>query len=214
MISKLPSKLLLTCLATTLLFSCAPPVTFNKPQPSDTNELTKFPKRLQGHYQSLSDNSLLHLTDKMITRVYDFDYRFHLNQLDSSNRITGDTLINLETNERDLLIREGDTLVQHIHYTDTLFLISETNVLKKFKGYYFLNLRYTEDNWQVKQLALHKGQLSIGTISTQQDINQLKEISESASDSLPYQFQPTKKQFKKFVKANGFSETEAFVKTN
>lgn len=206
------TKLLLTSFAMTLLFSCEPPVTFDKPQPTDIDVMAKFPKRLLGQYQSLSDNSVLRLTDNAITRVYDFDFRFHINQLDSSCKMVGDTLINLETNEKGIMKRDGDTLVQHINHIDTLFLISETNVLKKFKGYYFLNLRYDKESWQVKQLGLHRGQLSIGKISTQEDIDKLKEISESALDSLPYQFQPTKRQFKKFVKANGFSDTETFMK--
>ena len=48
-------------------------MTFNEPQPTDTDNLAKFPDRLQGQYLSLADNSELVIGDKLIQRIYDFD---------------------------------------------------------------------------------------------------------------------------------------------
>jgi hypothetical protein len=75
------------------------------------------------------------------------------------------------------------------------------NVVRKFKGYYFLNKRYDKECWEVKKIELSKGQLVVSSISTKQDIENLKTITESMQDTVaPYKFATTKKQFKEFIK--------------
>ena len=86
-------------------------MTFNEPQPADTDNLAKFPDRLQGQYLSLANNSTLLIGDKLIQRIYDFDQKIHSSQLDSNLRLTGDTIINLKNNSREIVKREGDSLI-------------------------------------------------------------------------------------------------------
>ena len=199
------------------LFSCAevaPRVTFNEPQPTETKNLSKFPNRLQGRYLSLADNSELVIGDKLIQRVYDFDLKFHSSELASNRRLSGDTIIDIVTNEREVVKRDGDSLVEHIHRIDTLFQINNDNVVRKFKGYYFLNKRYFQAGWEVKKIELSRGQLIISSISEMEDIESLKAITESTQDTVaPDKFTITKKQFKKFIKNDGFSDSETFIKT-
>jgi len=206
-------KLISTFIILTSLFACEPPVTFDEPQPTDTDNLSKFPNRLQGQYLSLADNSTLSISDKLIQRIYDYDYKVHPNQLDSTSRLVGDTVIDLKTNERTLIKRDGDSLVTHIHYIDTLFQINYDNVVRKFKGYYFLNTRYDKESWEVKKIQLSKGQLVISSISTKLDLENLKQITETPQDTVPpYKFAATKRQFKNFVKNDGFSDSETFIR--
>ena len=196
------------------IFSCAQPhVTFNEPQPIDTKNISKFPERLLGNYLSIEDNSILLISDKLIQRIYDFDLKVHINQLDSNSRLLGDTIINLETNKKEIIKRDGDSLINHIHFIDTLFQIDYDNVLRKFKGYYFLNKRYDKESWEVKKIEFSKGQLVVSSISNKEDIENLKTISESKEDTVaPYKFTTTKKQFKEFIKNDGFTNSEKFVR--
>ena len=206
-------KFITTIIILTSLFACEPPVTFNEPQPTDTDNLSKFPYRLQGQYLSIADNSTLVIGDKLIQRIYDFDLKIHPSQLDSNSRLSGDTIINLTTNSREVVKRDGDSLVTHIHYIDTLFLMDYDNVVRKFKGYYFLNKRYDKKSWEIKKIQLSKGQLVVSSISTKQDIENLKAITESTQDTIAsYKFTTTKKQFKEFIKNDGFSDSETFVR--
>ena len=162
---------------------------------------------------SLENNSTLVIGDKLIQRIFDFDLKIHPSELDSNSRLSGDTIINLTTNTREVVKRDGDSLVTHIHRIDTLFLMDYDNVVRKFKGYYFLNTRYDEEGWVVKKIKLSKGQLVVSYISTEQDINNLKKITESTQDTVaPYKFKPTKKEFKEFIKNEGFSDSETFIK--
>jgi hypothetical protein len=206
-------KLISTFIILTSLFACELPVTFDEPQPTDTDNLAKFPKRLQGQYLNLTDNSTLLVSDKLIQRIYDYDEKIHSSQLDSTSRLSGDTIFDLTTNEKTVIKRDGDSLITHIHYIDTLFQMDYDNVVRKFKGNYFLNKRYNKTSWEVKKIQLTKGQLILSSISTELDIENLKEITETPQDTVPpYKFSAKKKQFKQFVKNDGFSDIETFVR--
>ncbi|MFA5971016.1 MAG: hypothetical protein WC780_01595 [Lentimicrobiaceae bacterium] len=194
------------------LFACEPPVVFDKPQPADVADLGGFPKRIQGKYLSSEDSSILQITGNSIIRIYDFDEKMHLSQVDSNQQIIGDTLFNLKTNEGQHIQIEGDSIIMHIHEMDTLFVIDEENVLKKFKGYYFVNIFIPPDTWQVKKLDVSRGMLSLSSINKKEDIEQLKILTETTQDTMPYVFSPTKYQFKKFVGNEGFRDSEKFMK--
>ncbi len=195
------------------LIACEPPVTFSEPQPTGLDNLSEFPSRLQGNYLSLEDNSMLSINDKLIQRTYDFDYKIHINQLDSTSILSGDTIFDLLSNEKTIIKREGDSLVIHVNYNETLFQLNYDNVVRKYKGYYFINNRYDKESWEVKKMQLTKGQLIISSISTSLDLENLKEITATQQDTIaPYKFTTSKKQFKKFIKNEGFSESETFVR--
>jgi len=202
------------CLAgMTIMFSCEPKVTFKEPQPTNTENLSGFPKSLQGQYLSVEDGSILIIDNKLIQRIYDFDYKIHPNELDSTQQIMGDTVIDFETNEKTPIRRDGDSLVIHVHSIDTLFQMDYDNVVRKFKGYFFLNIRWGKESWEVKKMQFKKGQLVVSRISTKEEIEKLKEITETQQDTVPpYEFTVTKKQFKEFVKNDGFSNSEIFIK--
>ncbi|HRN34565.1 MAG TPA: hypothetical protein PLC76_07400 [Saprospiraceae bacterium] len=208
-------RLITTVIILTSLFACQPPVIFNEPQPTDTENLSIIPERLQGLYLSLEDSSTLLISDKLIQRIYDFDLEVNPSQLDSTSKLSGDTLINLETNEKQIIRRVGNNLITHIHSIDTLFQMDYDNVIRKFKGYYFLNKRYDKTSWEVKKVELKKGQLVISSISSELDVDNLKEITETPTDTVaPNKFTVTKKQFKDFIKNDGFSDSETFVRQN
>ena len=198
----------------TILFACEARVTFNEPQPANVENLLKFPQRLQGEYLSLENGSILTIDNKLIQRIYDFDYKIHPSEIDSTSIINGDTLIDITTNEKTIIrYDDSDSLIIHVHYIDTLFQMNYDNVVRKFKGYLFLNIRYGKESWEVKKMQLEKGKLVIGRISTKDEIEKLKEITETLEDTAPpYNFTATKKQFGQFIKKDGFSNNETFIK--
>ncbi len=199
-------------LSALFLFACQPPVTFDKPQPDDVPNISHFPGRLIGEFVSQQDNSILIVTENALIRIYDFDLKTHISLLDSSMQLIGDSLFDMNTNEGTPVQIEGDSLVQHIYETDTLFVINPDNVLKKYKGYYFLNMKTNQDIWRVQKLELTKGELILSSINNREDLDQLKAITETTQDTVPYIFSPTKRQFKDFVRNEGFRNKETFLK--
>jgi len=188
-------------------------VYFDEPQPTDTESLSKIPKKLIGDYFNPKDNSHLIISENLIHRTFDLDNKIHINELDSLEILSGDTITNSKTNEKITVKREGDSLIYHVHFLDTIFNMKKNNILKKYKGYYFLNTAFDEDNWEVLKLKLEKGKLTLGSINSIEEINSLEKITETPHDSIsPYKFKPTKNQFKQFIKNNGFNDEEVYFR--
>jgi hypothetical protein len=53
--------------------------------------------------------------------------------------------------------------------------------------------------------------LTLGTISTTDDIDILRSVTETKADTI-FSFRPTKKEMKKFLKGKGFSDRNTFIK--
>ena len=194
------------------LSACQPTVTFTEPQPKDVSAIDRFPQRIQGKYLSSQDSTFLWITSNSMIRIYDFNEKLHLSQLDSTQQIIGDSLFDLKTNQGQLIRIEGDSIVMHVNEVDTLFKFDKHNVLKKFKGYYFVNIYRSEANWEVKELEPSRGKIILSDISPKEDLSQLKVIAESSQDTTPYVLSPTRRQFKKFVRNEGFIDSEVFLK--
>ncbi|MEI8052211.1 MAG: hypothetical protein WCH52_00560 [Bacteroidota bacterium] len=193
-----------------MLNSCDPAATFDKPQPDKQKPLTSFPKRTQGNYLSKDESSILTISDKLLTRHFDYEYKEHKDSIIQFYKLNGDTIISKRDGVKEKVIVVGDTVIRHANLTDTLFYISEDNLLNKFKGYYFLNKHLSNNTWEVNKLSLQNGVLTYGIISEGDDIKRLNEITESSADTTSKHFDLTRKQFKKFIKQGGFSEEEKF----
>ncbi len=198
---------------TTFIFgSCEPSATFNKPQPAGEKSLISFPELVQGSYLAGDLASTVTITNKRILRHYNFDFKEHKVGLGSSYKLFADTLINLIDGTKEKILLKGDTIIQHANWKDTLFNISPDNVLKKFKGCYFLNIRYGDDAWELRQLSFKDGSLTIVIMSSNSDIGKLREITETTTDTTTTHFHLTRRQFKKFVSQGGFGEQERFTR--
>ncbi len=195
------------------LCSCKFAATFDAPQPENEKSLASFPSNLLGSYSDSSHQSILTISNHLITRHFDYDYKESRETIDSSYSIIGDTLlINKLNGSKEEILIQDDSIVRHENLIDTLFNLSGDNLLKKYKGFYFLNVKYNELGWEVKKLSLEKGVLTIGSISDKEDLKKLEAITESPSDTIPIKLSLTKRQFKRFVKENGFSSQLTFTR--
>jgi len=204
-------RILIYLILIELFLSGCEQVTFHEPQPAGTKALLEIPGRLTGNYLNREDNSVLRISNQLILRIYDMDMRVNKNDLDGNSKLKDDTIFNSDDNSKIPVRAEGDSLVFHYHSEDTLFSISAKNILKKFKGYYFMSTG-DSTSWVVTKLYLSKGILSISEISTREEISTLRELTGTASDTTCYHFKPSKKQFRKFIKEDGFKSAEYFAR--
>lgn len=137
-----------------------------------------------------------------------------ISEIDTNEVIKNDSLFNTKTKEKYKIKRVNDTLFSNYIYSDTIFTINKQNVLKKFKGYFFLNKLIDKTGfWEVEKLHLTKGVLTINGIETENELELLQSITETKMDTIkPFRIKPTKKQFKEFIKKNGFTNGEIYVK--
>lgn len=208
------NKFILACtiIIALLLNSCEPPATFDQPQPADTKPLTSFPNHIKGNYLSADNASVITVTDKLLTQHFDFDFKEHKDSMGSSYQLIADTLINLADGTKEKVLVKGDIVIQHANWTDTLFNLSKTNVLKKYKGYYFLNRLHDDNAWELEQISLAKGLLTIASVSAKDDLKKLKEITKTTANTTSTNFSLTRRQFKTFVKNEGFNDKQTFTR--
>lgn len=192
------------------LAACEAPATFDKPQPADTRDQERFPRRLQGAYLA-EDSTQLLIDATTVLKKIDVELPLGPADLDSTLTLWGDSIRVEDSGETFAFRRVGDTLMVHVLHTDTLFRIGEGQVLRKYRGHYFLNDRREDGAWTVRKLNLKKGVLTLGTLSDPEDIRLLEEIAELPADTLrPRHFQVSRRQFREFVREGGFSEMETF----
>jgi hypothetical protein len=192
--------------------SCGPAVTFEEPQPAGKEDLSVFPASYRGNYMSKEDSSVLMIGPDYMLRTYDFISGNLLDKTDTTIVFMKDSVFNLATREGYPVQLKGDSFFVHVHEVIPL-LYFKTGVycLRKMKGHLFLNSSCGENCWSVQKLSLAKGILTIGDITSPQDIDKLNEIT-SSKDTVTQTYKPTKKEFRKFIKKEGFSGTEEFVK--
>ena len=188
-------------------------VAFAEAQPEKTSDLSSFPKHLLGEYYNVEQEKGLKISPFQIVRTMVMKDTFSRKDLSKYERITDDTLTNLQTSEKYVIKKIYDSLFTNYVFVDTVFTINKDNILRKMKGYYFLSSKSSNDVWLVKKLFLKKGQLGINAITNKEDIALLEQITETKRDTTtPFIVQPTKKQFRAFIRKNGFSEGEVYLK--
>ena len=196
-----------------MLYSCIDQVRFEEPQPEGQSNEKKIPKRLIGHYISLNDSAELKVTNRLIIKSSISVFSGKVDSTDMKG-IKGDTIYStLEDNMKvDVRVTGDSGFLRWRHY-DTLFDVSRGDILRKYKGRYFLNEKVSANVWRVTLLTnIHKA-VTLGTISVKNDIDNLRDLTETKSDTV-FSFRPTKKEMKKFLNAKGFSDSNTFIKIN
>lgn len=196
-----------------LVTSCEPSISFTDPQPINTKNIFEFPKRVQGRYSNIDMTSNLEIGSNYIKRIDDYDSETPYKDLDSNLVIEGNTIIDKEAGEKYTFNRIGDTIIIHHHEVNIFFEFDSDHVVRKMKGYYFLNTHLPSGVWEVKKLNFGQKEVSLCSISNEFDFEVLKEVTNTPKEqAMPYQFSPTTKQFRKFVRKNGFRECEIYSK--
>jgi hypothetical protein len=210
------TKIILLNLIFCLFFiSCKQPiVTFEVAQPENGKEQKEFPKKLIGNYYNSENDTELIINKYFIYKKMLIKDTLKISELSKNEIIKNDTLYKLNSNEKYKIIKINDSLFSNYVFTDTVFNLNKTDVLKKFKGYYFLNKSIEKTGfYEVEKLNLTKGVLNINGIETENEISLLENITESKKDTAkPFTIKPTKRQFKEFIKKNGFSNGEIYIK--
>ena len=197
--------------ATLVLASCGDLVRFEEPQPTGQSDEKRIPKKLIGQYLSLNDSAKLIIANGLIIKHSVSDFSDKVDSAEMKD-IKGDTTYSgTEKKLKFDVVVKGDSTFQRWSYYDTLFDASKGDILRKYKGHYFLNEKVSANSWRVTTLTKIDNGLTLGTISTKDDINNLRTVTETKSDTI-FSFRPTKREMKKFLKGKGFSDRDTFIK--
>ncbi|UYW01926.1 hypothetical protein K5I29_03150 [Flavobacterium agricola] len=194
----------LTFLAALLaLASCRESVSFTEPQPANASDLSGFPKKYQGYYDNPITGENIIVSEHYVTRglmIYD---TLAMHELET---------IAPEVKQHYKPVSDS-LFVNRTYHNDTVFALPKGDILRKTKGYLFLNIQEKNGDWNVSQFGFKNNVLSIAQISTKQEIELLNEITDQDPNEAANQvYALSKKEFKEFVDKNGFKVTETFLK--
>jgi len=189
-------------------------LSFEAPQPEGQDDEKSIPQKLIGAYLSLSDSSLLTITTTTIINSHQITETRLFSKMDSADRVVSkhDTTYSGELFKSKIhIIVRGDSVFEKMSYSDTLFNFLRGDILRKLNGYHFINRQVTPNHWTVKKLDATRKGLTIGLVTSMEELNALREITNAKNDSV-YTFRPTRKQWRKFLKEKGFQNEERYVK--
>ena len=92
-------------------------------------------------------------------------------------------------------------------FADTLIYMPSDMILRTYKGHYFLNKK-SKLKWEVKSITIDNKKLILSSTQTKEDINLLRQLFATSDTTLV--FNPTKKQFRQFLKQGGFKYKETY----
>jgi hypothetical protein len=200
-----------------ILISCGERVgvSFEVPQPEGKPNEKSIPKKLIGRYLNVEDSSILIISSDLIVETALADIVSHKSELDSADQITfrNDTAFTESYGGWDMkadVVIKGDSIYQHIDIRDTIYYAQRGDVVRKFKGYYFLNHPVAPNDWAVVKLARSKKTLTLGIVWQKSDIENLRALTETP-DSVA-NFRPSKRQLRNFLKKSGFSDEKKYIK--
>lgn len=203
----------------TLLLGCGPYIWFKTPQPKGFDNLSAFPEHIMGKYISVKDTNTISIGKDAIIREYreklvmtKWEFREEVGDTiseDTSFMFTDNLLVRIES--------AGDSVKIFSSKDEALFRISDRQLLRNYKGYYFLNFKDTNDYWKVKILKLVGDTLEFDFILTEKDMQNIKGITrievktDSIEDASKYYLAPSKRELRKILKRR--EQGEKFVKS-
>ena len=221
---KTPNKIIRLAAISAFVYctaSCTGEQNFTASQPKDGQVLHEFPAYVRGNYFSKDTESILSIDSNSVTRIYDFDMKCFKDSLPETFKVHGDTLAiyfpeDGTTDYRKITHLPDGTFIFHEHFVDTLFKLSEYEVLKMQKGHLYLNDKIQTDSnkfiWEVQKLSYTDGTVSLYYADSPEDISKSDDI--SSRNKADHFFNYTRKttHFKVFSADEDFEKTDSFFK--
>lgn len=144
-------SLFLVCLAAT---SCIEDLNFVRPQPDGVKNTGYFSPKFLGTYFCRSDSSTLTIFSDRIVRHYHALEVLSRAELDTMSDIeVSDSLIYCDEFPEPLAVEYfGDSARVTIDFDEPFFTPSDSQLVRWYKGYYFLNYRSENGLWTIKAL--------------------------------------------------------------
>lgn len=200
------------------LLGCGPYIWFKVPQPEGKPNLDTFPDELLGEYCSVEDSSIIRIESNLIIRQYREDIIMSLSEFrtEVDDSISTDTSFTFTDNWFFKIVPKGDSVKIYSSKDEKLFEISEEQLLREYKDYYFLNYRDTNDFWKVKILNVYDDTLEFDYILSTKDIKLINKITkvetvhDTVEDAKRYYLKPSKRELRKILKKR--TRGEKYVK--
>ncbi len=211
---------LIIYIALILLLGCGPYIWFKVPQPENSKNLNGFSDHLLGRFKSVYDSAIICIEPDRIIKEYRENLILTKTEFreEIGDTISEDTSFTFTDNWFITIKSFGDSVSIKSSKNEEIFQISENQLLRYYKDYYFLNYKDSNEYWKVKILKLTGDTLEFDNILTDDDLRFIKNITaieiytDSVHEEKEFFLKPTKRELKKILKRR--LHGEKFVKAN
>ncbi|MGD2033817.1 MAG: hypothetical protein PVF73_02100 [Bacteroidales bacterium] len=185
--------------------TCDPKVKFERPQPNGKKDLETIPARFRGKYQDLSDSTTLTIDARSIVKEDLKIARLTKQQLwaEIDTVFERDTTVHVVDNMTVDFKFYGDSVQLTTYDADTLFSLFKNHVIRKFRGYHFLNTPLEDNLWKVQIMKASGDSLTLEDLVSQSEADSLSMlvnmtiIRDTIEDKIEeYRLNPTKPELK------------------
>lgn len=208
---KIPSLVLFIL----LLSECGPEVKFKSPQPEGKPNLKQIPGSFIGSFESMNDSSVLQIDSSVIYVLWKPNELIPIDSLtkDLKFRVQRDTSVILE-NEFTVDVKVTDDLSKaYVTAREKVFAVSDSQVVRKYKNYCFLNFRTKDGFWKVQILRIKNKYLEFNDLVASKEIDAIEEFTHivtikdtTLNKNLEYQLNPTRKELKRILRSRSFEK--------
>jgi hypothetical protein len=206
-----------------LFQSCDYGILYDIPQPAGLNDNESFPHSLLGTYYDDSSKVSLVIEPTRIIKITKYDISASKAEIDTMTdcKLIGDSLFLSDIKQFVYVEIENDSIYGVLARPDTLFTLSDNNILRNLKKNYFLNLAHESGYWQVIRLReLEKEMIEFSVVPQKVDYEKLnnittvKQLKDQNDSILNYQINPSVRELKAMIRAGLFSGKEIYYKKN
>ncbi len=210
-----------------LLNTCFPPIRFDVAQPEGQRNLKRMPREIRGVYQVVHDTAYtpnfqyefeqLTISEKEIIFILEVSSKVLAADVDIESDLGWDGVDTVEYCKNGSVIKwnvinDSIEMIGHAH--DTIFSFRKKDILREYKGYYFMNRTDSSDTWVVQFIKQTDKGLNYGQTDDLFDFVLFNHISSSTYSKATNTFHPSKEQLIEFIDKNGFQFRSQYRKVN
>lgn len=221
-------SILCLALACLTLTTCGPDVKFKDPQPRWEANLKFIPTHYQGTFKSPSDSTFLFIDSFLIKKEWRAIENMRRDSLEKELKIPikNDTsfkyydkmLTEKSTDYLLLTIKlNNDSARIRIKGSEILFTLSDSQLVRSYKKYCFLNYRTNDNYWLVKTLYLKDKFLDFSDLISSKELENMGNFTKVITIKDPtsgkvseYRLNPSRRELRKILRRKNIEES--FVK--
>lgn len=206
---------ILAIIVSFLLFTeCGPEVKYKVAQPNNRQNLEAIPDNFLGRYSNISDSTILEITKKSIYKVWKSNEQMPLDSIikDLKFKVYCDTVINLNDGFKIDIKFTEDVKKVLVSAQERLFNISDSNLIRKYSDFCFLNYKTKDGYWLVKVIRMKGDYLEFTDLINSKDIDNIDNLTrvttvkDSTNSTQEYQLSPSRRELRRILRSKKFEK--------
>ena len=199
------------------LTTCGPDVKFAEPQPKGISNLKGIPMEYHGNFMSTSDSTFISIDSFYIKKEWRSTEFIQRDSLEKELKMSIKCDTNIVITDKLLLDKTAESIILSVRLSkdsakvrvkgfETLFALSDSQLVRNYKKFCFLNYKTKDGFWLVKTLKLNGKLLDFSDLIDSNEIENIFSITkvtsvrDTSNKVVEYRINPTRKELRKILR--------------